>query len=446
MIMEYSPGLATRFVGVLFATCVFLSAAFCQELPRCGANEFQSSYFNHQWSAESLADLVAESRDPLPMNTGTSDAQIRSTLKRQESTLNSAKLPSDFHPQPPWEWSGDFSHAQLSGQDLRYVSFIGADLTASYFFESNLNHADAQSRILYAGTGANLHPMCYVTTLFNGAWFLKTKLLGAELGESDMAHAVFEPDTLPDARSIARAQNLQLLTFVTDPTALMQLRKSFQDSGFGEQVRQVTYALRFRENEIEWLSCCPSCQPAWPLNTISPLFFGAHVWSRGRELWSQRQVGEIAKHCLIYAANRVGLDWTCQYGMNTLRPVRIGIAIWFICSIIFLGFIHHPGSSGLYLIRAEGITLDGEAAKNAAQIRPETAQGWRAKLRGELVLIRQAMLFSLMNGVNLGFKEIDLGRWLRLLPRREMDIKAVGWARTVAGIQALSTLYLVALW
>ena len=37
-------------------------------------------------------------------------------------------------------------------------------------------------------------------------------------------------------------------------------------------------------------------------------------------------------------------------------------------------------------------------------------------------------------------------RWLRLLTKREYDLKAVGWARTVSGFQSLLSVYLIALW
>jgi hypothetical protein len=33
-----------------------------------------------------------------------------------------------------------------------------------------------------------------------------------------------------------------------------------------------------------------------------------------------------------------------------------------------------------------------------------------------------------MSAFNIGFRDINFGRWLRLLTRQEVDIKAVGWA------------------
>ena len=56
------------------------------------------------------------------------------------------------------------------------------------------------------------------------------------------------------------------------------------------------------------------------------------------------------------------------------------------------------------------------------------------------------MFFSLMSAFNIGFRDINFGRWLRLLTRQEFDIKAVGWARVIAGWQSLISVYLIALW
>ena len=59
---------------------------------------------------------------------------------------------------------------------------------------------------------------------------------------------------------------------------------------------------------------------------------------------------------------------------------------------------------------------------------------------------RAALFFNRMSAFNIGFRDINFGRWLRMLTRREYDLKAVGWARTVSGFQSLLSVYLIALW
>lgn len=58
-----------------------------------------------------------------------------------------------------------------------------------------------------------------------------------------------------------------------------------------------------------------------------------------------------------------------------------------------------------------------------------------------------ALCFSLLSAFNVGFRDINFGRWLHLLTKKsEYDLKAVGWARTVSGFQSLLSVYLIALW
>ena len=86
------------------------------------------------------------------------------------------------------------------------------------------------------------------------------------------------------------------------------------------------------------------------------------------------------------------------------------------------------------------------------QIRPRAIRAtrwWKLPflwLRREWRVLRAAMFFSLMSAFNIGFREINFGRWVRMLTKREYDLKARGWARTVSGLQSLLSVYLIALW
>jgi len=48
---------------------------------------------------------------------------------------------------------------------------------------------------------------------------------------------------------------------------------------------------------------------------------------------------------------------------------------------------------------------------------------------------RAALCFSIVSAFNIGFREFNIGIWLRLLMPREYEIKGVGAIRTLAGIQ-----------
>ena len=56
------------------------------------------------------------------------------------------------------------------------------------------------------------------------------------------------------------------------------------------------------------------------------------------------------------------------------------------------------------------------------------------------------MFFSLVNAFNLGYREFNIGQWLRMLTKRQYEVTAIGWVRSLAGIQSVVSIYLFALW
>ena len=270
------------------------------------------------------------------------------------------------------------SSADLSGADLSHAHLIGADLSLA-----DLSHADL--------TDADLRD---------------ADLSGAGLGDADLKEAVFEPKNLPTLEWIALAQDLELMTYDMNPGPLTQLRKQFQDAGYREQERAITYALN-RE----------------AANRDSPI-----------ERWFKR----------------IAFDLTCQYGLTPGRPLRIVLWLWLFFSCVYALFMHRPGSSGIYFVGSRWSR--GRSNTQGVQIRPRALRAtkwWKVPflwLRRESRVLRAALFFSLMSAFNIGFRDINFGRWLRMLTKREYDLKAVGWARTVSGFQSLLSVYLIALW
>ena len=50
-----------------------------------------------------------------------------------------------------------------------------------------------------------------------------------------------------------------------------------------------------------------------------------------------------------------------------------------------------------------------------------------------------------MSTFNIGFRQWNFGRWIRLVMPQEFDIKADGWLRVVSGLQSLLSVGLLAL-
>jgi hypothetical protein len=281
----------------------------------------------------------------------------------------------------------DLRRADLSGMDLNGADLSGADLSGADLTAANLARADLRT--------ANMGD----TNLSS------TEMGGAFLSQADLSGARFEPKNFPELHELARAHGLHLMTYQITPNPLTQIRKQFQDAGFHEQERAITCALN-RANA----------------NFDSP-----------SERWFKR----------------VAFDFTSQYGLAPWQPLRLVLWLWSFFSGVYAFFMHRPGASGIYFVGTRW--WRGRSNTQGIQIRPRTirAKGWRFPflwLLQESRVFRVAMFFSLISAFNIGFRDINFGRWLRMLTKREYDLKAFGWARTASGLQSLLSVYLIALW
>src|SRR5581483_11327448 len=310
----------------------------------------------------------------------------------------------------------NFLYANLQDADLTNARLDETSMTMARLFQANFSHA------LVLGTNlslsnlqrANFREANLSSSELRDADLSEANLSGADLGGAKLDGAnvertVFEPQALPELRGIAAAKNLEFLTYGRNPDSLVQLRKQFEEGGFREQERKITYAIKRREAEL--------ASTGWK--------------------WF----------------NKVLFDWTCQYGMSPARPLVLGFWLWLSCSLIYFFCFQTAGRAGLYLVRDKRIydddTSKAPSPKRIAVQRPAQCRfvPWVLRwLCHELALFCIAMFFSLMSAFNIGFRELNFGRWLRLLPPRRFDIKPEGWPRIVAGLQSLISVYLIALW
>ena len=86
----------------------------------------------------------------------------------------------------------------------------------------------------------------------------------------------------------------------------------------------------------------------------------------------------------------------------------------------------------------------GEASPNG---RSNDARAWqRVMARTLWDAFWWAAFFSLLSAVNIGFEQFTPGDWIRRLPTRDYSLVGVGWVRSVAGVQALLSVALLATW
>jgi uncharacterized protein YjbI with pentapeptide repeats len=300
----------------------------------------------------------------------------------------------------------DLTDADLTGAELTDTELVGAYLDGTVLNDARLSGADLTDAELFR---ANLTDAELTRAKLAGANLKSADLTRADMFDADLNGAIFEPKTLPLIEKMARAKNLELITYSENSGPLTQLRQQLHDAGFHEAERKITHALNREE-------------------TARAPFI---------EQWFKK----------------IAFDYTCRYGLSPGRPLRILCWFWLICSFVYSIFIHLPSTNrtGIYLIAT--YPWIGRPNTRGIRIRPRpirTGTKWWEFLFlwlwREWRLLRTAMFFSLMSAFNIGFRDINFGRWLRLLTRREYDLKAAGWARTISGMQSLLSVYMIALW
>jgi hypothetical protein len=61
-------------------------------------------------------------------------------------------------------------------------------------------------------------------------------------------------------------------------------------------------------------------------------------------------------------------------------------------------------------------------------------------------MIRIGFYFSLLSAFNIVWLEINAKSLITRLQRRDYTLRASGWARSLAGIQSLLSIFLLAIW
>lgn len=279
--------------------------------------------------------------------------------------------------------------ARLDNANLEHAVLRGAHLNGAYLTEAHLDDAN----LTYAELiGTNLTGAVLERADLNRAY-----LDYANLSAVDLRGAYFEPASFVELLEPARARGLEDMTYHSTPRPLTQLRKEFQDAGFRGPERAITCALNRAEARD------------------SP----TERWFR----W-------------------IAFDLTSRYGLSPGRPLRIVLWLWLFFSGVYAYFMHRPGPLGIYFVGTRRWRIQVRPRATRATKRRRLRFPW---LWQECRVLRAAMFFSLMSASNIGFRDINFGQWLRKLTRYEYDLRAVGWARTLSGLQSLLSVYLIAL-
>jgi uncharacterized protein YjbI with pentapeptide repeats len=307
---------------------------------------------------------------------------------------------------------------EFRSSDLTHADFSdNSNLSGAQFIGPNISPNEAGK-----GDGAgSLRVAIFQGAILDGAKFVDVDMTGATLWGASMKGVIFRPRELPDMRSLSFASHLETLQAQGDPSAMIELHKRFSDAGLTGLQKDMTFAIR-RSEESDALRVCLTGRD---LGGVSLGFFGL-----------PRQAGA----CFSYLIPKATLDLTCQFGKKPWRP------LWIICWLGLLWAAVLTWCLGKVRGNALLIVFKNSAGEDVAVPFRRLMNNARTRRQVFYLRIELAFALTISSIFNLPFKEIEVGRWLRMLAPREFDFRTRGWVRSFCGCLTLLSFYLFALW
>jgi hypothetical protein len=330
----------------------------------------------------------------------------------------------------------DLSEAKLFRADLRGAVLRQANLTRAEFRGADLRGADLD-RATLTDTSlllVNLSHSALPRADLRGANLSGADLTGAWLEFADLSRVTFElrPNALPDIALLTTAKGLSQMSFYWSPHSLVALREALKQAGLREREREVTFALRHTQRR--------------------------HTFTLPWEAELPRPPAQITWRDKVEAAfNYIFFEQTCEYGLSPGRPLRLlgyFIVLFAIPYWAVIGRSSVQGSNeraGIWAVWSPERVHKSEGPEAPVRVTREFSfsmlnrRCWGRFVRWSRGL-PTALYFSALSAFHIGWRELNVGNWIARLQRDEYVLRGVGWVRTVAGVQALLSVYLLALW
>lgn len=298
-----------------------------------------------------------------------------------------------------------FGGAELNNARLVFANMMRADLQGARMIRSDLSHSDLtranlRSAILIRADlrEARLDGCDLTNADLNSAKLIDATLSKAVLAYADLSDAIYAPRSPPPDDHIAGLKGLATLTFPQGRSeGLIQLRRIANLSETRPAARELTYALERGQARHD---------------------VGA---------WSESPAQAVAAALRIAA-----LEWTTGYGLYPGRALLLLVMIGLAVIPVYAMAVTANGSNRAAVFRVD---LNPVSRSGAAGISRLQARGMRA--------VAWSAYFSLSSSVSIwrGFKVA-----LASLQPHSFLLESTGWVRSVAGVQALISAYLVVIW
>jgi uncharacterized protein YjbI with pentapeptide repeats len=291
----------------------------------------------------------------------------------------------------------------MDGADCTGASFVLADLTDAKFTEGNVDKADFRGAILervsLAGVGVS------------GAQFFNAQAVGM----------VYSPQlgSIPDLRSLDSVVGLHQLRAKPDinPLLLDQARR---------QDRIVTTMTR-----------SSAIGSTAPLRELQSALAKVGIDAPARAVnYSLRVAERRVSPPLEMAFQTVAYELPSAYGY---RPERSLLTVLLLIPLIsplywaaIVGEKAKHDHAGLWLRRGERADVGRMPKPIRLHARNSKPFPWAV-----------AIYVSLLSAFRIGWHDFNMGDWIARLQRSEYKIEAIGWPRTIIGLQSLLSIYLL---
>jgi hypothetical protein len=343
--------------------------------------------------------------------------------------------------------------AILSDVEMSRANLNGADLTAATLITVRMIDAAAPAAVFTNAvvSASDLRRAYLREATFAGASLLQTDLSGASLDDADLCSTYFEPKTLPDVQGVAVARNLWSVRYFTWPGALASLREQLKTNGLRNQEREITFALNRLRSMRAWYSADEARSDASPIPCVpTGLVPAAPDVFRPSRSTLEDKVESVFSFVMF--------DLTCAYGLYPGRPLRIIVVLLVAFMIPYLIAVNRYTGGGIWVVKLAD-RVGKRKVKGDPMVRLTVRRLSRKPNRdlttGRYVwvpmrigfrLFRIVLYFSVLSTFSIGWRELNVGTWLTRVQRREYTLRPTGWVRTVSGLQAIVSMYLVALW
>ena len=304
----------------------------------------------------------------------------------------------------------EFIRAWFLQCDLTHVSFNGEDQSKGASKKQSERRPKKPSPELWFGD-SNL-----TGCSFRFSWISQVSFDRSYLSKSDMAWAKFDsttydpmPDSHPFLPSFATFDGLPNFVYQTSPTGITELRNAFKSVGLRREEQQITAAL-----------CRQQMREGGPWEG---------TWKR------------------------VLFDLPSAFGMSPGRPLWILLCL---CGIFTLPYTwailrgrSKPGEKEsaalegrIWQVPFEKRVSSDDAKLKLLHVDLKKSGLWRGLWRA----LGFGFFFSLISAFGVGYKDLDVGRWIERINPDESTLRATGWLKTVSGVQGLLSFYLLVLW